>query len=42
MPSPILKKIKIDDVLNRAISFYKMSNEELILNFNKKLIQIFM
>ncbi len=35
MPSPILKKIKITDVLNRAISFYKMSNEELIITFNK-------
>ena len=36
MPSPILKKIKIDEVLNRAISFYQMSNEELTLKFNKK------
>ncbi len=36
MPSPILKKIKIDEVLNRATSFYKMSNEELSLKFNKK------
>ena len=32
MPSPILKKIKIDDILNRAIDFYKMSNEDLALN----------
>ncbi len=37
MPSPILKKIKIQDVLNRAISFYKMSNEELIITFNKQI-----
>ena len=36
MPSPILKKIKIDEVLNRATSFYKMSNEELFLKLNKK------
>ncbi len=36
MPSPILKKIKIDDILNRAVSFYKLSNEDLILNINKK------
>ncbi len=36
MPSPILKKIKIDEVLNRAISFYQMSNEELSLKFNKQ------
>ena len=42
MPSPILKKIKIDEVLNRATSFYKMSNEELFLNLIKKIIQIFM
>tara|TARA_A100000164_G_scaffold101780_1_gene89085 strand:- start:3749 stop:5527 length:1779 start_codon:yes stop_codon:yes gene_type:complete len=37
MPSPILKKIKIDDVLNRAITFYKMSNEELNLKLHKKI-----
>ena len=36
MPSPILKKIKINEVLNRAISFYQMSNEELTLKFNKQ------
>ncbi len=36
MPSPILKKIKIDEVLNRATSFYKMSNEKLSLKFNKQ------
>ena len=36
MPSPILKKIKLDKVLNRAISFYKMSNEELNLKFNNE------
>ena len=36
MPSPILKKIKIDDILNRAVSFYKLSNEDLTLNVNKK------
>ena len=35
MPSPILKKIKIDDILNRAVSFYKLSNEDLTLNINK-------
>ena len=36
MPSPILKKIKIDDILNRAVSFYKLSNEDITLNINKK------
>ena len=36
MPSPILKKIKIDDILDRAVSFYKLSNEDLTLNINKK------
>ena len=36
MPSPILKKIRIDDILSRAISFYKLSNKELILTFDKK------
>ena len=36
MPSPILKKIKIDEVLNRATSFYKMSNEELSFKFDKQ------
>ncbi len=36
MPSPILKKIKIDDILNRAVSFYKLSNEDLTLKINKK------
>ena len=33
MPSPILKKIDIEDVLNRAISFYKMSHEEFNFKF---------
>ena len=41
MPSPILKKIKFDDILNRAVSFYKLSNEDLILNINKKINLIF-
>jgi len=36
MPSPILKKIKIDEVLNRAISFYQMSNEALTIKLNKQ------
>ena len=36
MPSTILKKIKIDEVLNRAVSFYQMSNEELSFKFNKQ------
>ena len=36
MPSPILKKIKFDDILNRAVSFYKLSNDELVWNINKK------
>ena len=36
MPSPILKKIKIDDILSRAVSFYKLSNEDLTLNIKKK------
>ncbi len=33
MPSPILKKINISDVINRTISFYKMSDKNLNLNF---------
>ena len=41
MPSPILKKIKIDEVINRATSFYKMSNEDLSLKFNKQYNSIF-
>ena len=36
MPSPILKKINIEDILKRAVSFYKLSNEEVILNIIKK------
>ena len=32
MPSPILKKVNIEDILKRAVSFYKLSNEEVILN----------
>ena len=41
MPSPILKKIKIDEVINRATSFYKMSNEDLSLKFKKQYNSIF-
>ena len=37
MPAPLLKKIKITDVLNRAISFYKMSNREVVLNLDNNL-----
>ena len=33
MPSPILKKINVSDVINRIISFYKMSDKNLNLNF---------
>ena len=33
MPSPILKKINVSDVINRTISFYKMSDKNLNLNF---------
>tara|TARA_B100001996_G_scaffold310065_1_gene251765 strand:- start:1083 stop:2864 length:1782 start_codon:yes stop_codon:yes gene_type:complete len=33
MPSPILKKMNISDVISRAISFYKMSDKNLNLNF---------
>ena len=40
MPSPILKKIDISDVLKRSIEFYKMSNKNINLNlkydFKKK------
>ncbi len=36
MPSPILKKVNIEDILKRAVSFYKLSNEEVILNIVKK------
>jgi len=35
MPSPILKKINVLDVINRTISFYKMSDKNLNLNLNK-------
>ena len=34
MPSPILKKIDISDVLKRSIEFYKMSNKNINLNLN--------
>ena len=34
MPSPILKKINISDVLKRSIEFYKMSNKNINLNLN--------
>ena len=34
MPSPILKKINISDVLKRSIDFYKMSNKNINLNLN--------
>jgi len=37
MPAPLLKKIKINDVLNRALSFYKMSNKEVNLNLHENL-----
>ena len=33
MPSPILKKINISDVINRTITFYKMSDKNLNLTF---------
>jgi len=36
MPSPILKKINIKDVVTRAITFYKMSNENLNLDLKNK------
>ena len=36
MPSPILKKIDILNVLDRAINFYKMSDKNLILNLKNK------
>tara|TARA_Y100001970_G_scaffold411_1_gene497 strand:+ start:5610 stop:7385 length:1776 start_codon:yes stop_codon:yes gene_type:complete len=40
MPSPILKKINILDVLNRSVEFYKMSDKKfnltLTADFNKK------
>ena len=39
MPSPILKKVDILDVLDRAINFYKMSDENLNLNLKNKLKQ---
>ena len=34
MPSPLLKKINILDVLNRSVDFYKMSHKNLNLNLN--------
>ena len=33
MPSPILKKINVSDVVNRTVSFYKMSDKNINLNF---------
>tara|TARA_A100001011_G_scaffold380751_1_gene448451 strand:- start:1789 stop:3567 length:1779 start_codon:yes stop_codon:yes gene_type:complete len=36
MPAPLLKKIKINDILNRAVSFYSMSNKEIVINFVNK------
>ena len=36
MPTPILKKIKIDEILNSAVSFYKLSNKDLILSIQKQ------
>tara|TARA_B100000700_G_scaffold279512_1_gene328480 strand:- start:68 stop:1846 length:1779 start_codon:yes stop_codon:yes gene_type:complete len=35
MPSPILKKIKINLVIDRAVDFYKMSHKNLTLTFKK-------
>ncbi len=35
MPSPILKKINIQDVLQRAISFYKMSDNKTSFIYNQ-------
>ncbi|MAV56759.1 MAG: two-component sensor histidine kinase [Candidatus Pelagibacter sp.] len=36
MPRPILKKTKVDDILNRAINFYKMSDKNLNLFLKNK------
>ena len=37
MPTPIFKKIQIDQTIQRAVEFYKMSSEnEINLNFSKK------
>ena len=37
MPSPIFKKIEIDQVIKRAVDFYKMSStNEIILDLSKK------
>ena len=37
MPSPIFKEIQIDDVVNRAVDFYKMSSKnEIYINSNTK------
>ena len=36
MPAPILKKINIKDVVTRAITFYKMSDENLNLDLKNK------
>ena len=33
MPSPILKKIKIDSVIKRAVDFYKMAHQDLKLSY---------
>ena len=41
MPSPILKKIKIIDVLNRAVTFYKMSNTNIDLTLKNNLRENF-
>ena len=35
MPSPILKKIKINTVIDRAVEFYKMADQKLNLTFTK-------
>ena len=35
MPSPILKKIKINTVIDRAVDFYKMADKKLNLTFTK-------
>ncbi len=37
MPSPILKKINVLDVIKRSIDFYKMSHKNLNLNFKADL-----
>ena len=35
MPSPILKKIKLNSVIDRAVEFYKMAHKDLNLTFKK-------